>query len=203
MTGYCHLYCAATVAASQTNSQPEPNESSLALLERAREGDAAALESLLGRHWARGRLPIGLRDLADTDDLVQDTLIAVIRNVPSFSPRGDEAFELYLHHAVWNRIRDEIRGAARRAKSVAPYEAIVDPGPSPIALAIGQQALERYEKALQELSEEEREAIVGRFELGYDYRELARALGKFTADAARKTVQRAVRHLAEKMARER
>jgi RNA polymerase sigma factor (sigma-70 family) len=177
-------------------------------LERARNGDAEALEVLIARHlprlrrWARGRLPLAVRDLADTDDLVQDTLISVIRNVPYFIPRGDAAFDVYLRQALWNRIRDEIRAATRRALHVPPDERLVDRGPSPVALAIGHEALERYETALQALSEEEREAIVGRFELGYDYRQLAHALGKFTPDAARKTVQRAIAHLVEAMTRE-
>lgn len=184
-------------------------ETSLALLDRARDGDAEALEALLGRYlprlrrWARGRLPIAVRDLADTDDLVQDTLIAIIRVVPDFVPPSDVAFEMYLRQALWNRIRDEIRSASRRTPFVSADDTVVDPSPSPVAVAIGQQALARYEQALSALVDEEREAIVGRFELGYDYRELARALGKFTPDAARKTVQRALTHLAEKMAHER
>ena len=155
------------------------------------------------RRWARGRLPAGVRDLADTDDLVQDTLIAAVRNLPHFIPRGDAAFDVYLRQALWNRIRDEIRAGARRAFRVPPDEGLVDPGPSPVTLAIGREALDRYERALQALPSDEREAIVGRFELGYDYRQLARALGKYTADAARKTVQRAIGHLVEAMVRER
>jgi DNA-directed RNA polymerase specialized sigma24 family protein len=41
--------------------------------------------------------------------------------------------------------------------------------------------VERYERALQQLSEADREAIVGRLELGYSYEELAEALGKPSA----------------------
>jgi RNA polymerase sigma-70 factor (ECF subfamily) len=184
----------------------DASETSLALLERARHGDQSALEALLGRYlprlrrWARGRLPVSARDLADTDDLVQETLVSVVRRVAGFEPRGDGAFELYVRQALWNRIRDEIRAAARRRGRMDADEHLVDPAPSPVALAVGREALERYERALESLSEEEREAIVGRFELGYDYRELARALGKFTPDAARKTVERAIAHLARQMA---
>lgn len=189
-------------------TKPDLAATSVALLERAREGDTAALDALIARHlprlrrWARGRLPVAARDVADTDDLLQDSLVAVLRHVPSFSPRGDAAFEIYLRQAVWNRIRDELRAAARRGPRRSPDHATVDPGPSPVAVAIGREALARYEVALQTLGEEERQAIIGRFELGYDYRELARALGKFTPDAARKTVQRAIEHLAKEMARE-
>jgi RNA polymerase sigma-70 factor (ECF subfamily) len=196
------------VAQPLSGSESGLGESSLALLERARAGDESALDQLLRRYlprlrrWAHGRVPVSIRDLADTDDFVQDTLVAVVRNLPHFAPRGECAFEVYVRHAIWNRIRDEIRAAPRRAARMSIDAALVDPTPSPVAVAIGQEALERYQRALRSLSDEECEAIVGRFELGYDYRELARALGKFTPDAARKVVQRAVAHLAERMARD-
>jgi hypothetical protein len=54
-------------------------ETTFHLIERARAGDQEALERLFARHlkplqrWARGRLPKWARDLADTDDLVQET----------------------------------------------------------------------------------------------------------------------------------
>jgi DNA-directed RNA polymerase specialized sigma24 family protein len=56
-------------------------ESTFHLIERARAGDQEAIERLFARHlkplqrWASGRLPKWARDLADTDDLVQDTLV--------------------------------------------------------------------------------------------------------------------------------
>ena len=62
-------------------SGPIDPESTFHLLDRARAGDQEALERLFERHvkplqrWARGRLPRWARDLADTDDLVQDTLL--------------------------------------------------------------------------------------------------------------------------------
>ena len=48
---------------------------------------------------------------------------------------------------------------------------------------------------------EEREAIIGRVELGFSYEELAVTLDKPTADAARKTAQRALVRLAGEMKR--
>ena len=45
----------------------------------------------------------------------------------------------------------------------------------------------------------EREAIIGRLELHYSFQDLADALGRPSADAARKFVQRAVVRLAELM----
>ena len=70
---------------------------------------------------------------------------------------------------------------------------------SPLDRAIGQEASARYEAALAELKPPEREAIIGRIELGYDYDELAAALGKPSGEAARLAVRRALLRLAEVM----
>jgi RNA polymerase sigma-70 factor (ECF subfamily) len=78
---------------------------------------------------------------------------------------------------------------------------LVDPGPSPLEEAIGREATERYETALATLRPEEREAIIGRIELGYTYEELAAALGKPSGDAARKAAERALVRLVEEMTR--
>ena len=61
--------------------------------------------------------------------------------------------------------------------------------------------MEQYEQALRRLKPEEREAIIGRIEMGYSYDELAEVLGKPTSDAARKAAQRALVRLAEEMKR--
>jgi hypothetical protein len=56
-------------------------ESTRELIDRARHGDQEAVDRLFARHlclmqrWARGRLPSWARDVADTDDLVQDALL--------------------------------------------------------------------------------------------------------------------------------
>ena len=72
-------------------------------------------------------------------------------------------------------------------------------GESPLELAIGRQAVETYERALARLAPEQREAIIGRVELGMTYSDLAEALGKPSSEAARKTAARAFRRLAEEM----
>src|SRR5258708_26804587 len=65
-------------------------ESSLTLLTRAKAGDRDALETLLERYrprlrrWAHRRLPAWARDLTDTDDLVQETMVKTIRNLDRF-----------------------------------------------------------------------------------------------------------------------
>jgi len=59
--------------------------------------------------------------------------------------------------------------------------------------------VDKYERALLKLRPEEREAIVMRLELGCTFDEVAAALGKPTANAARSAVNRAVLRLVQEM----
>jgi RNA polymerase sigma-70 factor (ECF subfamily) len=181
-------------------------ESTLDLLARMRGGDRQALEQIFERclpplrRWARGRLPRYARDLLETEDLVQETVLHALRHLDGFEPRHQGALQAYLRQAVANRIRDELRRHARRPAPTALDEERPDPGASPLEEAIGHEALDRYEAALQRLRDADREAIVARIELQGSYQELAAALGKPSPDAARVAVTRALARLVEEMA---
>lgn len=101
------------------------SESTLHLIDRARAGDREAVERLFARHlrplqrWASGRLPQWARDLTDTDDLVQDTLLRTFRRIDAFEVRGTGALQAYLRQAVVNRVRDELRRKGRRPEATA------------------------------------------------------------------------------------
>jgi RNA polymerase sigma-70 factor (ECF subfamily) len=184
-----------------------PLESSVELLRRAREGEDHALDLLIERYlpafraWATHRFPRYARDALDTDDLVQETLLHTIQQVPGFEPRGDGALLVYMRQALRNRIRDAIRRRQRRGSPVTIDTQEPDARPSPLEQTIGREALERYEAALERLEDHEREAIIARVELKQSWEQVAIALGKPSADAARKTVSRALRRLAEEMSR--
>jgi RNA polymerase sigma-70 factor (ECF subfamily) len=181
-------------------------ESTLTLLGRARDGDRQALDDLFARYapmlrrWAAGRLPRNVRDLADTPDLVQDTLLQVFKTIEGFEHRGEGAFNAYLRQAVMNRVRNEIRNAGRRPQRVELDDDQSDHGLSPLEAAIGSEALEQYEAALGRLSEKDRELVVARVELGLTYSEVARAVGKPSSEAARMAVARAIARLIQEMA---
>jgi len=187
--------------------EPEA-ESTFTLLERARSGDQDAVDRLFARHarplkrWATGRLPKWARDVSDTDDLVQETLLQTFKRIQEFEPRGVGALQAYLRQAILNRIREELRRKARRPDGTGLTSVAADSNLSPLEQAIGAEAIERYEAALARLKPEEQEALTGRIELGYTYEELAQALGKPTADAARKAARRALIRLVEEMKRD-
>jgi RNA polymerase sigma-70 factor, ECF subfamily len=182
-------------------------ESTFSLIERVRSGDSEALERLFARlrrplrRWASGRLPAWARDISDTEDLVQETLLKTFRKIGDFEHRGVGALQAYLRQAVLNRIRDELRQKGRRPRATGVDHIEVDSAESPLERAIGREAVERYEQALARLGAQEREAVIGRVEMGYSYEELAEALDKPTPDAARKAAQRALVRLAEELKR--
>jgi RNA polymerase sigma factor (sigma-70 family) len=190
-----------------SDRRPVDVESTFSLLERARAGDSEALERLFARHrkplerWASGRLPNWARDISDTEDLVQETLLQTFKRIGDFEPRRVGALQAYLRQAVLNRIREELRKKGRRPNATDLDDIEVESAESPLEQAIGREAVERYEEALARLKAEEREAIIARVEMGYTYEELAEALGKPTPDAARKAAQRALVRLAEEMKR--
>jgi RNA polymerase sigma-70 factor (ECF subfamily) len=180
-------------------------ESTLSLLARAREGDESALNELFTRYgpplrrWASGRLPRWARDLADTPDLVQETLLQTFRNIEGFEHRGDGALQAYLRQAVMNRIRDELRKAQHRPATTELDPELPDDGASPLDAAIGAEAVDRYEAGLEALSPSERELVIARVELGLTYSDIAAATGRPSANAARMAVVRALLRLAEEM----
>ena len=182
--------------------------SSIELLEYARDGRRDALDVLFARYasplrqWASGRLPRWARDISDTQDLVQDTLLRTFRRIDLFEPDQSNALERYLRRAVMNRIRDEFRRCRRRSPETALDSAQPDMSPSPLDRAIGAELFDAYESALVRLKSEDREAVIGRLELDLSYDELADTLGKPNANAARSAVVRAIVRLAEEMRRE-
>lgn len=195
------LQCSALVASRVDQTW----DSTLTLLTRARAGDSTAMNDLFARYapaltrWASGRLPRWARDLADTDDLVQETLVQVFRKIDGFEHRGEGAFYAYLRQAVMNRIRNELRNAQRRPERRELDEQKPDEAQSPLERAIGSESLEQYESALRRLGEADRELVIGRVELGLTYAELAAATAKPSADAARMAVARALVRLVEAM----
>jgi RNA polymerase sigma-70 factor (ECF subfamily) len=179
--------------------------STIELVTRAQQGDRSALEQLFSRHyaplrrWASRRLPSWARDLSDTDDLVQEALFQTFKRIDAFEARGAGSLQAYLRQAVLNRLRDELRRRAREPERVDLDEGGANLLPSPLPPAVDGETCERYERALTRLKAEDQEVLVARIEMGYTYEELAVALGKPSAEAARKAARRALLRLVNEM----
>jgi RNA polymerase sigma-70 factor (ECF subfamily) len=175
------------------------------LLQQVRDGDVAARERLVARflpmlrRWAHGRLPASTRDLTDTDDLVQVTLVPVLKQADRFEYGGGGSFLAYLRSTLLNLLRNEIRRVASRGESVELGDALADGGASPLELAIGRERLERYEAALEQLPAQSRELIIMRLEFDMTYEHIASETGS-TPDAVRMAIRRAAKVLADMLA---
>ena len=94
-------------------------ESTSSLLTRLRAGDDSAREALVARYlpaltrWAHGRLSSRCRDLLDTDDLVQITLLRAFSRMQDLEYRGQGGLLAYLRQILLNRIQDEVRRVGR------------------------------------------------------------------------------------------
>lgn len=191
-----------SVGSDRAAGRPEL-ASTARLLERFRQGEGAARETLLARYlpllrrWAHGRLPRAARLRFDTDDLVQITLVGTLDHLESFVPAHEGAFFAYLRRALMNRILDEIRHVQRRPGRDALPEDLADSAKSPLEQLVDRETLDRYERALAQLSDEQQEAVVMRIEMGLPYRDIASAQGRPSENAARLFVVRALARLAE------
>ena len=181
---------------------PDPSATAV-LLTRARAGDVEAREELYQRflptlrRWAHRRLPLRARDLTETADLVQITLLRALNRMDKFEARGEGAFLGYLRHILLNVVREEIRRSGRRGPHESLHETLASPDSSMIEQMVGLEQMERYQRGLELLTDEQRHAVLLRLEFGYTYPQIADALGKPSFDAARMMVARAFVELAQ------
>lgn len=177
------------------------DEPTMELVVRAQTGDRPAVEALLQRsvpqlkRWAHGKLPAAARGSLDTGDLVQETVLHVLRRLDTFQPRHVGAMQAYLRQSVLNRIRDEIRKIGRHPAPSELPEDMPSEEPSPLERTVEAEAVSRYNHALTTLTPRDRQLVVARIEAQWGHDEIARHFGMSTPDAARMAVSRALRRL--------
>jgi RNA polymerase sigma-70 factor (ECF subfamily) len=191
---------------------PEPIATHL-LLQGVQAGDKEALNELYSRYQmrvlaaVRARLGAELRGKLESWDVLQDALLASLKNVQSFDQAREGAFLNWLSKVVENRIRDQLDyfHAGKRdhrreqplagpcsAESSIPLDIPERSGVrTPSQVLMLSEDLARLEKAMDQLSEEARELIVAVKIEGRTYQEIAEASGK-SPDAVRMQVQRAL-----------
>lgn len=178
-------------------------DSTAHLIDLYRSGHPRAREDLFARclpllrHWAHGRLPGYARELADTNDLVQVTLIRALNRLDDFGSRGQGSFLAYLRTILLNTVRDEIRRSGRSGPCQTLHDdRHVDQAPSQVEQLVGAEEMARYEAALADLPQAQQEVLILRIEFGLSFPEIALETGR-TADAARMLFRRGHARLAE------
>ena len=148
------------------------------LIERAREGERQAFETLVHRH-SDAVLNFLIRfmpDRDDAEDITQETFIRAFGNLERFDPaRG--RFRSWLYRIAANLSLNELK---RRERSAAREEAAAENlRPEPDDGGRGVRSLEHrpLHQALQTLSDTERQVILLAYYHDLTYREIAETLG--------------------------
>jgi RNA polymerase sigma factor (sigma-70 family) len=177
------------------------------LVRRYQAGEDHALNQLWARYlprlrqWASGRLPRVSRSDTNTDDLIQETFVRSLAHMRTLRPESGRSLFAYFRKVVLNQIRDHARRAHFRGKQKElKAEGHAADAPSPLEQLMGKEVVDRYERALSTLSEDDQHLIVAFVELRLTDREIAELFEKPSPDAARMARNRAVARLAEVMA---
>jgi RNA polymerase sigma-70 factor (ECF subfamily) len=138
-----------------------------ALVQRARNGDVPALNTLLTRYTDRAyaicRRILGHPE--DARDATQEALINVARNIGSFD--GGAAFTTWAYRITTNAALDELRRRKRRPEPAEVLERTGRNDTDAVADRIDIDA------AMLQVNEEFRVAVVLRDVIGLDYQEIA------------------------------
>lgn len=181
------------------------NQSTKELVVRVQSGDDAAREVLFRRYRPRlerlvhGHLPAGSRAISDTQDVVQSALCHALSHLDRYEYRHEGGFLAWLRTITRHVIVDQLRLAKRRPMAVSISDELESKDPSPVERAIGVEDMEIYERALHELPEQQRHAVIMRLEYGMSYSEISAALQRPSPNATRMMIHRAIRHVARRV----
>jgi RNA polymerase sigma-70 factor (ECF subfamily) len=183
-----------------------------AALERARQGNTEALQTLLASFrpyvlvltqalWIK-RLQARL----DHSDLAQDALLEAYRSFSAF--RGTTVAELVAWlralvlrtagHTIRGHLETGKRDVTREQGGNGPLEWAADPGSSPSAQAIQHEQAARMAQTLARLPEDMQQVLLGRHMDSLSYADLARKLNR-TEGAVRVLYTRALRRLRDEL----
>ncbi len=183
---------------------PEDDPSLLpfpALYGRMRAGEASAWSEFHARYepilraMARRWLNPELRLQADSADMTQSVLRILLQSGGKVAFEDEDRLRAWLATVMRNRVvRLARRARGPRGEGRVDLEEeppLEEEAPGPPELAERAEAVHRLKTCLDLLSREERELILLREFEGLEFGDVARRLGRPTADAARKAFGRA------------
>jgi RNA polymerase sigma-70 factor (ECF subfamily) len=177
----------AGVASNPVHEDAPLTPTDFELVERCQRGDLDAYEILVGRHrqrvfhYAYSRL----RNEQDATDLSQETFVKAWQAIRGFKKTAQ--FSTWLYRITTNLVIDHARRRERRPE--VPFEESVDPDAdanvemppssqaSPTDEAQRTELRQQIDTALLELSPEHRAVLQLREFDGFDYAEIAKAVG--------------------------
>jgi len=184
---------------------PSDLANTVELTNRAREGDQAALEELCGRcldslsRYAVGRVPPTVRDMLDTQDVVNEAVQRGMSRINDFEVRHPGALVAYMRAILRHLIIDYVRRRTRQPLKVTLDEQQPDGGRSPLDHVVGAERLALYRAARARLRPRDAELVTLKIEDQRSYDEIAAMLGFPSNNAARVATRRAVLRLAREL----
>ena len=160
-------------------------QSDLELVRRAQRGERGAFDLLVLRYQHKvvklvARL---LRDPAEAEDVAQEAFVKAYRALGSF--RGDSAFYTWLYRIAVNTARNTIASRQRRPleyeadlseSEQSAVESRMRHTDTPEAAALSEEIRATVNRAVEELPEDLRTAIVLREVEGLSYEEISAAM---------------------------
>jgi RNA polymerase sigma-70 factor (ECF subfamily) len=159
----------------QSSSPAYDKLSDPVLVQRAKDGDARALDALLARHRPSvERLALRvLRDPEDADDATQEALAKVCVRLKQFN--GSAQFSTWLHRLVVNTCLDAVeRRKTRMHEPLGEDLASVD---DPAREARNSELRRELCDALADVSPQQAQVVLLKDALGYSFEEIAEAAG--------------------------
>ncbi len=171
-----------------------------ALVARARAGDEAALDAVVGLHY-RSVYEMAYRVLGEPElaaDATQDTFVKAINALDRF--RGESSLRTWLLRIATNTARSVgRRKTSRREVELVPETQAATGGSDPEQETFVRSEAERAARALQELPEKQRLAVSFRVYQGLSHREIGEVLGS-SEGAARVNYHLGLKRLRELLA---
>ena len=156
------------------------------LVERVQRGDKAAFDLLVVKYQRKifrllSRL---IRDPAEIEDVAQEAFVKAYRALPNF--RGDSAFYTWLYRIAINTAKNYLVSQGRRAPTSTQADIedaeTFDDGDhlrdlnTPDSMLVTKQVAEAVNRAIDQLPEDLRTAIVLRELEGLSYEEIAESM---------------------------
>jgi len=131
----------------------------------------------------------------DAEDLTEQTFLQAYRHYERALRESDgRPLRPWLIRIAHNLAANYYRDRARRPESAIEDAAVISAPHTTETLVEGREELEQILAGIQKLPDDRREALIMRFALGMDNREIARALGR--SDGATKVLlHRAIKQL--------
>jgi RNA polymerase sigma-70 factor, ECF subfamily len=151
------------------------------LVRRATQGDEAAFELLMRAHESR-MFAVSLRmcgNREDAQDCLQEAMLRIYRAMSNF--KGQSSFATWAYRITMNTCLDELR--RRKLRTATSLDVLLDTGWAPTdegvtpeQHSIASEQRRMLERAIADLPEDMRAAIVLRDVQGFSYDEIAKML---------------------------